>query len=129
MSSNYKIVETEEVYEPIGPFSQAVIAGGFIFTAGIGGLEPETCRVPSNDVEEQTIQCMENVKNVLKAAGAELQDVIKAVIYLVNMDDYGKVNEIYARYMGEHRPARCCVTVKELPANELMKIEAIAIRK
>lgn len=123
-----EFVKTDKVYNPIGPFSQAVIVGNLVYSSGIGGLELETGKVVSDDVEEQTVQCLENIKEVLKAAGVELKDVVKAFVYLVNMDDYARVNAIYARYMGDHRPARCCVAVKELPANELMKIEVIAVK-
>jgi len=121
-----QIIKTDKAYEPIGPFSQAVVVDNLIFSAGIGGLDPKTCKVVSNDVEEQTVQCLENIKVVLEASGAELKDVVKAVVYLLNISDYAKVNAIYAKYMGDHRPARCCVAVKELPADELMKIEVIA---
>jgi 2-iminobutanoate/2-iminopropanoate deaminase len=79
-------------------------------------------------VEEQTAQCLENIKAVLEAAGAGLRDVIKVVLYLVDIQDFAKVNAVYAKYMGDHLPARSCVTVKELPADELMKIEVIARR-
>jgi len=121
-----EIVKTNKSYEPIGPYSQAIIHGDLIFTAGLGGLDPNTGKVPSNNVEEQAAQCMENIKAVLEAAGAGLKDVIKAVLYLANMDDFARVNVVYAKYMDGHSPARSCVSVKDLPANELVKLEVVA---
>jgi len=85
-------------------------------------------KVVSNNVEEQTVQCLENLSIILKAAGVGFKDVVKAFVYLTDMNDYARVNAIYAKYMGDHRPARCCVAVKELPVNELMKIEMIAVK-
>jgi 2-iminobutanoate/2-iminopropanoate deaminase len=120
-----EIINTKDVYDPIGPFSQSVITGNLIFTAGIGGIDLSG-KVVSNNLEEQTEQCLKNIKTVLAASGASLQNVVKAFVYLTDIKDYEKVNAIYAKHMGDHRPARCCVAVKELPANELMKIEVIA---
>lgn len=122
-----KLISTDKVYDPIGPFSQALVVGNMVFTAGIGGLD-KTGKAVSNDVEEQTVQCMENLKAVLEAAGVGFKDVVKAVVYLTNMKDYARVNAIYEKYMEGHRPARTCVAVKELPADELMKIEMIAVK-
>ncbi len=122
-----KIIHTRGSYEPIGPFSQAVVVGNLVFTAGLGGLNPETGKVDSEEVEAQTAQCMENLKNVLEAAGTGLQGVVKAVVYLKDMNDFSTMNQVYARYMGDHRPARSCVAVKELPAREVVKVEAVAV--
>ena len=121
-----EIIKTSKVYEAIGPYSMGIVHGDLIFTAGLGGLKPDTGKVPSNDVEEQTVQCLENVKAVLEAAGAGFKDVIKVVVYLINMKDFAKVNAIYAKYVGAHLPVRSCVGVKELPADELVKMEVIA---
>lgn len=121
-----KIVNSDKAFKPIGPFSHAVILDNYVYTCGVGGLDPKTNQVPSDDVEDQTVQCMENIKYILEEAGVGFKDVFKAIVYLTDIKDYAKVNAIYARYMGDNRPARCCVAVKELPANELMKIEVTA---
>lgn len=124
-----KSVKTDKACQPIGPFSQAVVAGDWVFVSGLGGLDPKQpgkCVGPG--LEEQTVQAMENIKAVLEAAGASFDDVVKATVYLLKMSDYPVVNEIYARYMGKVLPARCCVAVRELPANELMKLDVIAYK-
>jgi 2-iminobutanoate/2-iminopropanoate deaminase len=110
-----KSVKTDKACQPIGPFSQAVVAGDWVFVSGLGGLDPKQpgkCVGPG--LEEQTVQAFDNV--------------VKATVYLLKMSDYPVVNEIYARYMGKVLPARCCVAVRELPANELMKLDVIAYK-
>lgn len=122
-----RAVKSDKACQPIGPFSQAVIVGDWVFVSGLGGLDPKQpgkCVGPS--LKEQTVQAMENVKAVLEAAGASFDDVVKATVYLLKMSDYPVVNEIYASYMGKILPARCCVAVSELPADELMKLDVIA---
>ena len=124
-----KSVKTEKAAQPIGPFSQGTVVGNWVFVSGMGGLSPKTGKVVSSDLKEQSVQSMENMKAILAAAGADFNDVVKATVYLTEMADYPVVNEIYARYMGKVLPARCCVAVKELPADELMKVEMIAYKE
>jgi len=124
-----KGVKTKKAAQPIGPFSQATVVENWVFVSGMGGLDPETGKIVSADLKEQSVRSMENMKAILEAAGADFNDVVKATVYLTDMADYPVVNEIYAGYMGEVLPARCCVAVKGLPADELMKVEMIAYKK
>jgi len=124
-----KQVITNKAPNPIGPFSQAVILDNWVFVSGMGGLDPKTGKVVSLDLKEQTVQAMENVKAILEAAEVSYEDVVKSVVYLTKMADYPVVNEIYASYMGKILPARCCVAVSELPAEEIMKLDVIAFKK
>jgi len=123
-----KIIKTDKVNTPIGPFSQGVVVGDWVFVSGTGGLDERTGKVVSPNVKDQAVKMMENVQNILKAENLTLNDVVKAAIYLTNMDDYKVVNEVYAKYMGNNRPARTCVEVSRLPAEEKVKIELIAVK-
>ena len=122
-------VSTNKAPNPIGPFSQAVVVDNWVFVSGMGGLDPKTGKVVSPGLKEQTIQAMENVKAILEAAGYGYDDVVKAVVYLTKMADYPVVNAIYAGYMGKILPARCCVAVSELPADEIMKLDVVAYKE
>ena len=111
------------------PFSHASIVGPWIFTKGTAGYDPETGQFP-DDIRDQTARCMMNLANILKECEATFADVVKVNVYLVNVDDYDAVNEVYLKEMGGHKPARCCVGVAALPSkNENMKIEMIAYRR
>jgi 2-iminobutanoate/2-iminopropanoate deaminase len=122
-----KQIKTEKAPEPIGPFSQAVVVDKWVFVSGMGGLDPkQTGKCVGPGLREQSVQAMENVKAILEAAGAGFDDVVKATVYLTKMSDYPVVNEIYAGYMGRVLPARCCVAVRDLPADEIMKLDVIA---
>jgi len=122
-------VKTDKAPQPIGPFSQGVVVGNWVFVSGMGGLDPKTGKVVSSDLKEQTIQSMENMKAILEAAGASFDNVVKATVYLTDMADYPVVNDIYAGYMGKVLPARCCLAVKALPAEEIMKVDMIAYKE
>jgi 2-iminobutanoate/2-iminopropanoate deaminase len=124
-----KQVTTNKAAQPIGPFSQAIVVDNWVFVSGMGGLDPKTGKVVGPGLKEQTVQAMENVKAILEAGGSSYDEVVKAVVYLTKMADYPVVNEIYASYMGKPYPARCCVAVSELPANEIMKLDVIAYKK
>lgn len=121
-------IETERAPRAIGPYSQAIEAGGFIFTAGQIGIDPETGELREG-VEAQVVQAMQNLQSILEAAGLSFQDVVKTTIFLVNMDDFKKVNEVYARYFREPYPARSTVGVKELPKGALVEIEVVALKR
>jgi len=124
-----KAIKTEKAAQPIGPFSQGIVVDNWVFVSGMGGLDPKTGKAVSMDLKEQTVQAMENVKAILEGGGATFDDVVKATVYLTKMSDYPIVNEIYSRYMGKILPARCCVAVSELPANEIMKLDLIAYKE
>jgi len=121
-----KIVETEDAPKAIGAYSQAIEANGFIYTSGQIGIDENGIMV-ADDVENQAHQVMKNLFYILEGAGAHFNDVIKTTIYLVDMQDFEKVNSIYAHYFGTHQPARSTVAVESLPKNALVEIESIAI--
>lgn len=121
-------VETSKAPTAIGPYSQAVVVGNFIFTSGQIPLNPETGVLEGNSITEQTHLVCKNLEAVLAAAGGSLQSVVKTVCFLANMEDFAAFNQVYAQYFTE-RCARSCVAVKELPKGALVEVEAIAERE
>jgi 2-iminobutanoate/2-iminopropanoate deaminase len=126
MSINF--VSTDAAPKAIGPYSQATIANGFIFTAGQIALDPATMEIVSGGVKEQTERVMANLDAVLKAAGSSFSKVVKTTVFLSTMDDFAAVNEVYGRAFGDHRPARSTVAAKGLPRNVLVEIEVVALK-
>ncbi len=122
-----EIINTEKAPAALGPYSQAIKAGNTIYVSGQIPLIPETMEIISDDVQEQTKQSLENVKAVLEAAGATLNDVVKASVFIKDMNDFTKINEIYATYFTENNPARACVEVARLPKDVKVEIEVIAV--
>jgi 2-iminobutanoate/2-iminopropanoate deaminase len=121
-----KTVDVPNAPKPVGPYSPAVISGNLVFVAGQSGRDPVTDFV-SDDVEVQTEQCLKNVATILEAAGSSLSKVIRCGVFLIDMNDFKKMNGVYARMFGEHRPARTTVAVSELPGPGLkVEIDAIA---
>lgn len=123
-----KFVQTNKAPSAIGPYSQAVVANGMVFTSGQIALTPEGVML-EDDITIQTKQVLQNLQAVLEEAGASMQSVIKTTIFLSSMDDFTAVNEIYAASFGSHKPARSTVAVKTLPKNALVEIDAIALLK
>ena len=122
-------VHTENAPAAIGPYSQGVIANGFLFTAGQIALDPTTTQVIVGDVVAQTEQVFKNLSAILDAAGATWADVVKATVFLMDMKDFPHVNEVYARVMGDSRPARSTVQVSGLPRGVLVEIDlVVAVR-
>lgn len=119
-------VQTPNAPAAIGPYSQAMIANGMVFTSGQIALTPSGAMV-DGDVSVQCAQVLTNLKAVLEAAGSSMDKVIKTTIFLADMDDFAAVNTIYADAFGEHKPARSTVAVKTLPKNALVEIDAIAL--
>jgi 2-iminobutanoate/2-iminopropanoate deaminase len=124
---NVRIVHTENAPAAIGPYSQAVVAGNFLFTAGQIAIDPATGQIVQGDVSAQTERFMHNLAAVLEKAGASWSDVVKTTVYLQDMADFPRVNEVYGRVMGDARPARSTVQVAGLPRGVLVEIDAIAI--
>jgi 2-iminobutanoate/2-iminopropanoate deaminase len=124
-----KIIETKNAPKAIGPYSQAVAAGEFIFLSGQIAIDPEDGRLITGPIEQQTTRVIENLKAVLEAASSSLANVVKTTIYLASMSDYAAVNEVYARYFGDSRPARATVEVSRLPKDVKIEIEAVAVRE
>ncbi|MFA6138354.1 MAG: RidA family protein [Sulfurimonas sp.] len=123
-----KFVQTNRAPSAIGPYSQAVVANGMVFTSGQIALTPEGVML-ENDVVVQTKQVLKNLSAVLEEAGSSLNDVLKTTIFLADMDDFAAVNEIYAEAFGSHKPVRSTVAVKTLPKNALVEIDAVALVK
>ncbi len=121
-----KCIETQDAPQAIGPYSQAVKVQGFVYTSGQIALMPNG-QLAGSDVEVQTHQVLKNLHYVLEAAGAHLNDVIKTTIYLADMNDFDRVNAIYAKYFGTHRPARSTVEVSRLPKDVKVEIDCIAV--
>ncbi len=120
-----KQISTDKAPSAIGPYSQAIISGSTLFCSGQIPLDPETGIIPEG-VEAQAEQALTNVKNLIAAAGGSIENVIKTTVFIKNMDDFGKINEIYAKYFTEPFPARSCVEVARLPKEVLLEVEAIA---
>jgi 2-iminobutanoate/2-iminopropanoate deaminase len=121
-----KIIKTTEAPEAIGPYSQAVVAGDFIFTAGQIAISPQNNKLIDGDVAEQTKQVLENLKAVIRASGTDLAAVVKTTVYLTKPEDFASMNEVYARYFSNEPPARVTVFVKSLPKGALVEIDATA---
>jgi len=119
-------LHTKDAPEAIGPYSQATTAGGFLFTAGQIALDPATTQVVEGDVAAQAERVMANLAAVLKRAGCGWKDVVKTTIFLTDMNDFAHVNEVYARALGETKPARSTVAVAALPRGVRVEVECIA---
>lgn len=124
--SRNRAVLTEEAPAPIGPYSQAVHAGGFLFCSGQIPLDPKTGELVPGDVKDQTRQVLRNLKAVLSKGGASFADVVKTTIFVVDIDEFAAVNEVYAEAFGDAPPARSTVGVAALPRGSRVEIEAIA---
>ena len=126
MNKSLLKVSTEKAPAAIGPYSQAVIAGGVLYTSGQIPVNPETNAIAGNTIEEQAEQVMKNLGAVLAEAGTTFEKVVKTTCFIADMGDFAKFNEIYAKYFTE-KPARSCVAVKTLPKNVLCEVEVIAV--
>jgi len=126
MTTSIKLVSTTEAPAAIGPYSQATIAGGFLFTAGQIPLDPTSGDIVAGDVVAQATQVLANLAAVLKAAGCGWGDVVKTTVFLTDMADFPRVNEVYAATLGAARPARSTVQVSALPRGVNVEIELVA---
>jgi 2-iminobutanoate/2-iminopropanoate deaminase len=122
-------VETPRAPTPIGPYSQAIQApaGKLVFTAGMVGVDPATRSLVPGGIEAETEQALSNLEAVLTAAGATFRDVARTTIFLIDMNDFAAMNTIYARRLGDHRPARSTVAVSALPLGARVEIDMIAV--
>lgn len=123
-----KIIKTDKAPAAIGPYSQAVEIGSFVFTSGQIPLNPQTGELVSTDIKSAATQSLENVKAVLEAAGTSLENVIKTTVFLKDLSDFEAVNEVYASYFTGEPPARSCVQAGKLPKDALVEIEVIAVK-
>lgn len=120
-------IETAKAPTPVGPYSQAVRSGSFLFLSGQIGLDPETGKLIKGGVEVQSLQALQNLESVIREAGGTIDDIVKTTIFLVDLGEFSKVNQVYADFFGKLRPARSTVEVSKLPLDAEMEIEAIAI--
>jgi 2-iminobutanoate/2-iminopropanoate deaminase len=121
-----EVVHTDRGPKPIGPYSQAVKASGFIYLSGQVALDPKTGDLTGSDIRQQTERTLENVKGILESAGTNLHHVVKTTVFLKDMSDFVAMNEVYARYFTAAPPARSTVQVSRLPKDALIEIEVIA---
>lgn len=121
-----EIISTTKAPAAIGPYSQAVKLGNMIYTSGMIPLVPETMQIAEGGVQGQTRQVLENLKALLESTGSSLGNVVKTTVFIKDMNDFPKINEIYAEYFNEKQPARSCVEVARLPKDVLVEIELIA---
>jgi 2-iminobutanoate/2-iminopropanoate deaminase len=119
-------IETQAAPAAIGPYSQGIVAGGFLFTAGQIALDPATGKIVDGGIVGQTTRVLTNLREVLTAAGATWADVVRSTVYLVDLADFPTVNEIYGKHFGTARPARSTVQVEALPRGGLIEIDLIA---
>ena len=120
-----QVISTTSAPAAIGPYSQAWISGGLLVTSGQLGLDPVTNTLPDS-IEKQAEQSLKNIQAIVEAAGFQLTDIVKTTVFLKNMSDFAVVNQIYADFFGDHKPARSCVEVSQLPKGGLIEIEVTA---
>ncbi|MDR1835251.1 MAG: RidA family protein [Fusobacteriaceae bacterium] len=123
-----RVIQTENAPAALGPYSQAIEANGTIYVSGQVPFIPATMTLVSEEIQAQTKQSLENVKAILESAGYSLNDVVKATVFIKNMDDFAKVNEVYNEYLGNVKPARACVEVARLPKDVKVEIEVVAVK-
>ncbi len=123
---NLQMIQTDRAPAAIGPYSQAIVHAGLVFTAGQIALDPGTGELIEGNIGEQTERVLRNLSAVLEAAGASLQSVVKTTVFLQDMNDFAAMNEVYGRFFGDHRPARSAVQAARLPRDVRVEIEAIA---
>lgn len=122
-----KVIATDKAPAAIGPYSQAIEVNGMVYTSGIIPVDPATGNIPEGSVA-QAEQAFLNMKNLLEAAGTDISQVVKTTVFIKEMNDFGVINEVYAKYFTEPYPSRSCVEVARLPKDVMLEIEAIALK-
>ena len=122
-----KVIATDKAPAAIGPYSQAIEVNGMVYTSGIIPADPATGNIPEGSVA-QAEQAFLNMKNLLEAAGTDISQVVKTTVFIKEMNDFGAINEVYAKYFTEPYPSRSCVEVARLPKDVMLEIEAIALK-
>lgn len=120
------VIRTDKAPGAVGPYSQAIKAGDFLFASGQIPINPEKGRITAGTISEQAEQCMKNVGAILEAAGATYDNVIKTTVYINDMNFFGAVNEVYGKYFNKNLPARSCIEISKLPKDALVEVEVIA---
>ena len=124
-----EIINTKNAPAAIGPYSQAIKAGNFVYTSGQLPMNPITGELVTGDVQAETRKCLENLKAILEEAGSSMNDAIKITVFIKDMNQFAKINEVYGEYFPEDKPARSCVEVARLPKDVNVEIEAVALIK
>ena len=122
-----KLIHTDKAPKAIGPYSQAVKAGNMLFVSGQVPFNPETMEIVEGDVKAQTAQSLKNVQAILAEAGLDFSHVVKSTVFIKDMNEFAQINEVYAEFFGENKPARACVEVARLPKDVKVEIEVIAV--
>lgn len=122
------IISTEKAPQAIGPYSQAVEVNGMIYTSGMIPINPADGTLVTGTVEEQAEQALKNLKALIEESGSSMDKVVKTTVFIKDMNDFAKINEVYARYFTDNYPSRSCVEVARLPKDVLIEVEAIAIK-
>lgn len=122
-----KVISTDKAPGAIGPYSQAIEVNGMVFTSGVIPVDPATGVIPEG-VEAQATQAFTNLTNLVEASGAAMSQVVKTTVFIKEMNDFGKINEIYAKFFKESYPSRSCVEVARLPKDVLLEVEAIVAK-
>lgn len=122
------VISTDKAPAAIGPYSQAIEVNGMIYTSGMIPIDPSTGELVTGSVEAQTEQAISNLEALLAASGSSIEKAVKTVVFISNMDDFGKINEVYAKHFKEPYPARSCVQVARLPKDVAIEIEAVAVK-
>lgn len=123
----HQVIHTDNAPKAIGPYSQAVKAGNMLFVSGQVPFVPETMEIVEGDVKAQTAQSLKNVQAILAEAGIDFSHVVKSTVFIKDMNEFAQINEVYAEFFGENKPARACVEVARLPKDVKVEIEVIAI--
>lgn len=123
------VISTDKAPAAIGPYSQAIEVNGMIYTSGMIPIDPSTGELVTGSVEAQAEQAISNLEALLAASGSSIEKAVKTVVFISNMDDFGKINEVYAKHFKEPYPARSCVQVARLPKDVAIEIEAVAVRE
>lgn len=123
----HEIIHTDKAPKAIGPYSQAVKAGNMLFVSGQVPFVPETMEIVEGDVKAQTAQSLKNLQAILEQAGLDFSHVVKSTVFIKDMNEFAQINEVYAEFFGENKPARACVEVARLPKDVKVEIEVIAV--
>ena len=124
-----KVLSTKEAPAAIGPYSQGIAVGDFVYTSGQLPINPSTGELIVDDIKKATMQCLENIKAILITAGSDIDYIVKTTVFLKDLNDFAKVNEVYSEYFTEKMPARSAVKVARLPKDAPIEVEAIAVVK
>jgi len=123
-----KIIYSDKAPKPLGAYSQGVVAGGFIFVSGQLAIDPKTGKLVEKEIKKQTRQVFKNIEQILEAGNSGLQDIVKVSVFLLNLDDFKEMNEVFQEIFPDNLPARTTTTVKTFPPGVLIEIDAIALK-